>query len=188
MENFEGPGLPKDEQSKFSEEYRNQAIPADLEDRTVQELKRRGLFRRSSPRILKPALSLLLVGILFSAGFFLGKNNVHSNNSVPANNLYLLLLYNAPNSLESKSHAKEYAQWFKSIDNKAIGGDELKNGGWSLMANNKPLPINALEGTRMATGYFIIQSNSEAEALRLAATCPHLKYNGQIEVRPIQSH
>lgn len=188
MENFEDFILPEDQRNKFTEEYKKQNIPSDLEGRTVQELKRRGLLGRPSTLLLKPAFSILIIGILFTAGFYLGRNSSHAGNAVTDDNFYLLLLYNPPNAIQSKSHAKEYGEWFHSLDSKAAGGDELKSEGWSLTTNNKPTPINALENSGLATGYFIIHANSDAEALSLAANCPHLKYNGKIEVRPIQTH
>jgi hypothetical protein len=36
------------------------------------------------------------------------------------------------------------------------------------------------------TGLFIIRAASEAEALAIARTCPHLRYGGRVDVRPIE--
>jgi hypothetical protein len=86
---------------------------------------------------------------------------------------YALLLYNnsgyqhpAPGHMEER--IAEYARWADSLDRKR----ELQAAG-------------RLEGAGEGDvgGLFIVRARNQAEADSVAATCPHIRYGGRIEVR-----
>jgi hypothetical protein len=190
MENFDLPGLPEEEKNKFKETFRHQNLPSDLEDKTVQELRRRGLFNRSffnQHKYLRYALSISLLAIVFISGFFLGTSKMELT-ATSSTGQYLLLLYNPSGFLEGESHAKEYGDWFRSIKKNSVEGDELKNKGWTMSLQDGNPAAETNDHNNAVSGYFIIHADSEKEALAVAGTCPHLKYRGKIEVRPIQTH
>jgi hypothetical protein len=187
MENSDMPGLPANEKNKFDSDYRQPVLPSDLEEKTVQELKRRGLFKKHyffSNKYFKPALALVLIGILFGSGFLIGQRTQHSKTTATSNDgLYLFLLHNPSDFLDNNSHAKEYGQWYHENEKQMVGGEELKEEAWILgSANEKPV----IQDKNEISGYFFVHASSQDEALKLAASCPHLKYNGTIEVRSVR--
>lgn len=69
-----------------------------------------------------------------------------------------------PGGLPARRH--EYALWADSLDR--LGKLDLEG---------------SVEGSTNPDGLFIIRAADLAEAERIAATCPHNKYGGHIEVR-----
>lgn len=67
---------------------------------------------------------------------------------------------------DSVSRVREYARWADSLD--ALGKLKLEG---------------RLEPAGAVDGLFIIRAADDAEAARIAATCPHLKYGGHVEVK-----
>lgn len=190
MESFDIPGFEENEQNQLKEEYQKQNPASDLEKKTIRELRRRGLIKRSffyHYKFMKPAFAFAVISLIFILGFFVGEKSTLARISQPNQDQYLFLLYNPDNYQATSSHVKEYGDWFRSIKGN-VEGEELSDKLWMIALNNNKPVIETLHGTYSPSGYFIIHATSENEAIQIASTCPHLKYNGKIEVRPIQSH
>jgi hypothetical protein len=89
----------------------------------------------------------------------------------PHGNAYVMLLYQdstyvAPASGKWGSRVAEYAHWADSLE-----------------SHGRLERAAQLAGAGPLTGMFIIRATSDAEAARIAASCPHLKYNGHIDTR-----
>ncbi|HTD61381.1 MAG TPA: hypothetical protein VK679_12055 [Gemmatimonadaceae bacterium] len=91
----------------------------------------------------------------------------------PIGDTYALLLtvdskyvYPPPAELRRREH--EYGLWADSLA--ALGKLDL---GGKLVGQGE-LPVD---------GLFIIRAANDADAERIAATCPHFKYGGHVEVR-----
>ena len=182
--------LPENEKNKFRKAYNDQNLPANLETRTVQHLKSRGLVGANftaAHKYFKLTSLIFIAAVLFVSGYYWG-NTISQSPGFSNDDQYLILLYNPFNFVEGEGHAKEYGKWFRSIRSKAVEGDELKDAKWMIEVQGGKPVVHSEVNNEKATGYFIIRAGSEAEALKIAATCPHLKYKGRLEVRPIQNH
>lgn len=83
--------------------------------------------------------------------------------------LYMDSTYRLPQPGHMNERIAEYMRWSDSVDKlgKLDVGGALKNS----------LPLS---------GLFIIHAQSDSEANSIAATCPHWKYGGRVDVRRIQ--
>ncbi len=191
MSSLENSGLSENEKKSLGESYADIIVPLDLEKKTIGELRRRGQFSNAfafnSYSRIASALGLAIA--IFFAGFFSAKK---FNDSAPATtNKYLMLLYNPENFIKSNSHASEYGIWFRSMEEKGImkAGEELKNEGWMITSGGSKNVTNENQSDSIsAKGYFILEAKTDADALAIASNCPHLKYNGRIELRPIRKN
>lgn len=89
----------------------------------------------------------------------------------PRGDLYVMLLYNdstyrPPEPGHMPERVAEYGRWADSLQ---AAGHLDREG--------------RLAGPGPLTGMFIVRARDEAEAARIAATCPHLKYGGTIQTR-----
>lgn len=191
MENNELPDLPEAEKAEFQQRYQKQPLPVDLEDKVVAALREKKLFGwrvfQQHP-LLKPFATVMLAGLLFFLGLWFGLRK-EKPPVVDIGNQYLLLLFNPPGYDAGTSHAKEYGEWFRRLNDKAATGEELKEKAWRIsLVNNKPVVENEFSDAGRPTGFFIIHAASEKDALATAADCPHVKYNGVVTVRPVQTN
>lgn len=76
----------------------------------------------------------------------------------------------------------EYSQWAEDLHEKGqlTAAEKLTDDVYHLGSPTSPQPSHP------ATGYFIIQAADLDEAKKIANSHPHLKYNGGIELRPIE--
>jgi hypothetical protein len=136
-----------------------------LEERVVQALTASGLIRRRRwPRIWMTAAAVTLAAAVAVLGLHVGRGKT-------AGDTYVMLLYEdstfqfpPPGHLADRR--AEYARWADSLAERG----KLDLGG--VVAGSGPI-----------TGMFIIRAPTDADAARLAASCPHMKYGGHIEVR-----
>jgi hypothetical protein len=95
---------------------------------------------------------------------------------------FVLLISADPTPLASSEEAKrvdEYRRWAIGIHEEGHGITGEKLGDARLTLGG---PGAATAGIG---GFFVIEARDLEEAARLASGCPHLKYGGSIEVRPI---
>lgn len=135
-----------------------------LEERVVSALAASGLIRRRRSRApiwLAAAAALILV---------IGLSVWRTRHVVAPGNTYVLLLYEdstyhfAPPGHGTERMA-ELVRWADSLS--SLG--QLDVGGH-------------LVGSTMPGGLFIIRAKSDADAARIAASCPFGKYGGHIDV------
>ncbi|HWA32748.1 MAG TPA: hypothetical protein VG737_01395 [Cyclobacteriaceae bacterium] len=154
------------------------ALSPGHEDRVVRALRTRKLVKGNAfPGAIVALLFMALLGVSFWAGTRYNKTGLMA----ATEGKYMLLLYrNASDQLNSKDHAGEYASWMKGLAGSGItaSGEELGEETQWLGAGIEPAPA--------IVGYFVVAGASGHQALEIAQTCPHLKYGGSIEVRPIK--
>lgn len=136
-----------------------------LEERVVRALTAAGLIhRRRWPRIWMAAAAVTLAAAVALSGLHLGRGKA------PGETYVMLLYEDSTFQLPAPGHVAERraesARWADSLAERG----KLDLGG-------------RVDGSGPITGMFIIRAPTEADAAKLAASCPHLKYGGHIVVR-----
>lgn len=183
--------LPDKEAGKIKDMYNDASLPADMENKIIDRLKGLQLIHSSpAARFWRLAAMIILIPVLFAAGYYSGKNNLKLNNmDTTTTSNYALLLYHSKDFIENEEeHVKEYGAWLKNLQQqgKLASGEKLRDNAWLLKGQNKESITKSETDKGILGGFFIINAASESEALTVANSCPHLKYNGLIEVRPIE--
>ena len=178
--------------------YNKGVIPPELEDKTVHSLKNHGLIKNTIPNknLVKFALSLSFIVVIFFLGWLSGKPGTHKNPATSDTQIvheFLLLLYNSPGFVESETHVKEYGDWMRALikNDHIASGEKLKETGWQISEPGNALQVNnhpLITDKGRISGFFLIKAEDDKKALEIALSCPHIKYNGMIELRPIQSN
>jgi len=137
-----------------------------LEDRVVQALIAEGLIRR--PRRRMP---WIVAAAAAAAALVLFLTHPWTRGHA-AGQTYVLLLSPGPGYLSPppggmEERRAEYGRWADSL---------YRLGKLDLEGHLEP------PGT-VVDGMFIIRAVDDSDAARIAATCPHNKYHGHIEVR-----
>ena len=111
---------------------------------------------------------------------------------------FVLLLFEDRNSLsslnpnEEQRLVQEYSQWAGQLaqNGQLVGAEKLKNEwGRVLSGVQQSFVLKEDFQTReneMISGFFHIQAKSYDQAIEIAKQCPHLKYDGRIELRWIE--
>ena len=159
-------------------------IPKDLEDRIISELRTREAFKiRMSPtfRFVRMAGAFVFAFLLFFAGSWYGRTAGEIEGKK-----YMLLLENPPGFENASSHVKEYGDWFHQIGAQSVTGEKLSDKSWALQLAAGEIVVDHQGNVETPSGFFVIAAASDDEALKIASTCPHLKYKGSVIVRPIE--
>jgi hypothetical protein len=187
--------LNSEERMKFAALSRERSPAASLEERIISALKAKGLIR------LAPSLQIWtrsrLAGafaaalVLLALGFGLGKWQGSVPPQQPHHNMFVLFLYDSPGTLpDDMSKVVEYGNWARAVgeSKRRISGEKLKDGGRLLRTVRGQLEIREMREageSNVLGGYFLIEAENYDEAIKVAASCPHLKYGGLIELRQI---
>ena len=148
--------LPDDELQSFYSRLRTEALPpAELESRIAVAVS-----RRRPNRLLYAAAAVLL----FLAGFAF-----HAWRTQTPEFTHVLFLSNGPTYVRGTGRVDEYRAWARDLRARNVVIDGVK-----LKSASSPL-----------SGYFMIRARDLDEAKRIAATCPHIRHGGTIEVREI---
>jgi hypothetical protein len=102
---------------------------------------------------------------------------------------FLLLLeepagYQAPVGPDQiRARVNEYAGWARVLASgeHLVSAGELEPGGMKINAASS----RTISGPASPTGYFLVRARSLADAERLARESPHLKYGGEVMIRPV---
>lgn len=185
--------LSADERARFAALSRERSPAASLEARIISALKARGLIRMAPalpmwtlPRLAGAFATAL---VLMALGFGLGKWQGGASPQQAHHNMFVLFLYDSPETPpDDMSKVIEYGNWARAISKskRMITGEKLKDGGRFLRSVQGQLEIRDLsEGGKPSVlgGYFLIEAENYDEAIKVAASCPHLKYGGLIELR-----
>jgi len=173
---------------------RETAVPAELAGRTVAALRAQGLLRgQASPKLrlrwLPAAAALLLIATGWFAHVFYSR--VPSASSTGKQ--YLLLLRQGAmrehSANEEAALVREYSAWGESLGEKGayVSSRKLEDDARLLTISSEQAGMSA-DATGTAgpiQGFFLIRTETLEDALRIARECPHLRYGGAIEVRPI---
>jgi len=172
---------------------------ASLEDRIVGMLRSEGLLRPplaarpSRRRWLRIAASIALLALGFAAGAIWMDQRPAPAGRSPR---FLLLLHEPsgprpPSSTEEqRAVVDEYKAWAAAGARSGflLEGEKLKDDGRMLPgpgAGSPAIGPGPSSGAPFIGGYFVVQASGFEEASRLAATCPHLRHGGTIEIREI---
>ena len=110
---------------------------------------------------------------------------------------YILLLHERPAGPDGVSPEEiqrvieEYRAWSESMGKagKMIGGHKLKDEGGRLLSGwDQEFSVTDgpwAEAKEVIGGLFHVNARDYDEAAHLAASCPHLKYGGRIELRRV---
>ncbi len=106
---------------------------------------------------------------------------------------YALLLYEdatyqTSTQPDSSDRVAEYGAWARQLaaDGSVVGGEKLSDTGVLLASAESSARIPQSDAGAL-TGYFVIRARDDADAARIAATCPHVKYGGRISIRRIET-
>lgn len=110
---------------------------------------------------------------------------------------YMLLLHENPaefadfNQKQIEAVIEEYRAWGQKLaaEGKLVqshkladeGGRHLRKRGSEILMTDGPFA----EAKEVLGGYYIVKAASYDEAVEIAKTGPHLRYNGRIEVRKV---
>lgn len=172
--------LSPKEKKIFSSLSRHAAHDRVLEGRIVDQLRKEGLIAAASSK-MKITLRLAAI-VVFGIGLFLFGAFYSSSFKEESSYNYILLLSNSEQMFTNdptSGRFEEYGRWSRGIQKQGISitGEKL---------SASKVTIGSPETTAsIFTGFFLVSVSSEAEAVRLAGTCPHVKYGGAIEIRKI---
>jgi hypothetical protein len=187
--------LHPDERAQFAALSRERRPSPKLEARIISALKSKGLIQMAASSALwtwpRFAGAFAAAIILLGLGFGLGKWQSRPSLQSSARPLFILLLYESEGAREHEpDKVAEYGRWARTIaqSQQLLAGEKLQYDGRLLRRVNERLEVSAIsprgEIGKIA-GYFLIQADNYEEAAKIAASCPHLKYGGVIELRQI---
>ena len=150
--------------------------PPALEERVVAALRSRGLLRQSQRRrgvivAVAAAAAVLCIATGYAAGRW------HAGGVTPpayTGPEFMLLLHYTPALLANPAPVRErvdaYRRWAQQVDADGYGirGAKLKDASGETLA-----------------GFFIVQAPSREAAEAIAATCPHARLGGRVEIREL---
>jgi hypothetical protein len=111
---------------------------------------------------------------------------------------FMFLLHESPSDFSEVSAEEieqiinEYMAWSNALaeQGKMLGGEKLKDEGRkSLAMRGGSLRITDgpfTEAKEIIGGFFLIDAENYDEAVKIAETCPHLKYGGRIELCEVE--
>jgi hypothetical protein len=161
----------------------------------TKEIDRRweSIAHATAPRLLH--LSRLraaaAAALLLSAGWAIGKWSVPAATTGPGKTQYALLVKadDIPPA-DGMQQFIEYSAWVDNLKKERwAGGEALQEEVWRLnrtATGDISVESGTLEKSpREVSGFFLFEAADTTEALRIARTCPHLRYNGTLELRKI---
>lgn len=189
MSEWRADELSESEKKAFASLPRAREPLAEIEERTVAELKRRGDLRRWQRRTVWVALACCLASVAMVATIV---HQVRARPPAPASPQprWVLLLREghedrSVSAEESRRRVGEYASWARA--NKAKGlidGEKLSDEGVLFSGGSGHPSVRTPESI---AGYFLLGEVDVGKAREIARSCPHLAYGGDIELRSIET-
>jgi hypothetical protein len=163
--------------------------------------------------ISKSAAAAIIVGAAFLGGFAMGNrgetapqpSDVTTATSDESNQYMLLMFTRVDPSQATSADASsdepmneeayqaifnEYRQWAldREQEGRLVSAEKLADDTRVMTGRGDQMQIaTSAHSDRALGGYFLITAPSLEDAIELAKTHPHLKYGGEVEVRPIES-
>lgn len=183
-----------EEEDKIQAPTDGMQLPEGLEQRLVAALKKEGLIRQRNPglmRALRVAASIIILAGSFALGWFARNNQsetVNTEEQAAATKQYLLLTRNPDNFIADERQNQEYGKWVQECNEyqNMLWGMELEEQGWAMKGTSLytySSPDYAINNKGAISGFFVISAASDTQAIRIASRCPHLQYNGVLELR-----
>jgi len=202
--------LTADERRAYAALREGPLPPPGLEDRVVDDLRRRGLLesgprsrggagRRHGGRGWWRLAAAAVLAATFLFGFGAGRWStptvVPGGTDDPPVDRYLLLLYETPEQMSASEDevarlVAEYSAWAdeQRRAGSLVAGEKLADDGLVVVTDDG-LRVTWEPGagtSRVLTGFFQVRAGSYQEARRIAESCPHLEHGGEIEIRRIE--
>jgi hypothetical protein len=209
MRDDQNNGLSESEKRALQQVLERSTARDELEERTVRELRGQGLVvsrkRRIVMHVFRTAAIAATAAVVFIAGIAVGKRSGNEPaTSVAADEAagsqFMLLLYthrgedmgDASDVVDARMAAiiDEYRAWANQMAERGqlVSAEKLRSTAAVMMASGDGVAVSSRPGGdsgRVLGGYFLIRAANLDDAVALARTHPHLKYNGEIEIRPI---
>ncbi len=200
-----------DAERKAMQSMTSAQAPSDLEDRAVAALKTQGLINTGKGGLrmkLITAFAVAAVIVLsFVSGVVVTKTGTPEppemavTEPAPGTHEYMLLMFTEQETVAeapaemTPEEMKAYEERYEAIIDEYRGWAEERRAEGRLVSAEKledTVRILTPESTtstlpegRVLGGYFLIRANSLEEAAEIASTHPHIRYGGQVEIRPI---
>ncbi len=196
----------EDREVDLSELKTGPTAPGELEDATVERLRRAGAFAGGNGK--RPPFwfwSIAASILLFVAGLAVGRGvattdpgttdpGTETTSVAVAGDYILLLREPADRSLADSLEGglkdglyEEYARWARDGSNGAvISGERLGSEIHRLYGSINTEPVGETpspSSTTIVSGFFVIRADSIESAMEIARDCPHYRHGGGIEVR-----
>jgi hypothetical protein len=131
---------------------------------------------------------------IFVAGYLAGGVRPDAEPAAAGLARYALFLYEDDMFEATRPEAElvaEYRAWAGGLAERGrlVAGEKLTAEGRLLDGRSDSIvvtPRGVTADPGVLTGLFIIRAASEAEALAIARSCPHLRYGGRVDVRLIE--
>ena len=203
-----------DEEAATLRSLRDEPVPsAGLEDRIVDALKRRGSIRAQGGLIRMAGRTVALAAaaaVVFIGGFVLGGRRAETappslqpaaaqeEEAAAGKNEYMLLMFSRASDARAEDEMPaekmqaiigEYRQWAmdREKEGRLVSAEKLASATRIMTESGGDIAIaSSSDSERVLGGYFLITAHSLEEAIDIARTHPHLKYGGEVEVRPIE--
>jgi len=166
-------------------------------------------------KLSKTAAAAIIVGAAFAGGFLVGNRGETAPQptdvatTTPSNmNEYMLLMFmrvdpSQASTAQSDASAEEpapsdayraiieeYRQWTidRANEGRLVSAEKLADDTRVMTRSAGEIVVATdTHSDRALGGYFLITAPSLDDAIALARTHPHLKYGGEVEVRPIEN-
>jgi hypothetical protein len=95
-----------------------------------------------------------------------------------------------PTSAGYRAIIAEYRDWAmaRAAEGRLVSAEKLSEATRVMTGSGDQVAIaESADTDRVLGGYFLIKARNLDDALALAKTHPHLKYGGEVEVRPIEN-
>jgi len=186
-----------------------------LEDRTVMALRNKGFIRSNRGGILmKLSMTVgaaVAATLVFVAGVTVGKkagDPLDIPVATGGEKQYMLLLYTShsgddpsgredmttePGATENDEFmmaiVEEYRDWGRRMTEagRLVAAEKLKDDAFVIAPGGENVQAGLTSG-RVLGGYFLIKAKDLDQARTLSMTHPHLRYGGEIEIRPLDLH
>lgn len=147
--------------------------PRRDEDRMVRLLAEEGLLKRSHRAAIGHGVLTAVAGL----GLFAGGWATAALRPEPAvaGSTYVMLLYPSERFRPDPAHVAEYGAWARKAhgEGRVVDGQEL----------GRTVAVLGPPASGAPNGLFVIQARSEASAIRLARSTPHLRHGGGVILR-----
>ncbi len=188
MSEWRSDELSPSEQKAFGALARRREPRAELEESLVAELRRKKLLWRKRVSLWIP-LATIAASVLIVCAVLREVRPPHPGVDSKQPHWILLLREGHEDrnvtAEESRRRVNEYASWARSASAKGlIDGEKLREGGTVLsLSGDSP----AVRTPASVSGFFLLDAMDATKAHAIAASCPHLHYGGEIELRSIES-
>jgi hypothetical protein len=164
--------------------------PAALENRVLHAMRTRGMIRKAS--YLRTAAAIAAAAAMFVAGVIADRYWPAPAAPRDPRPQFVLMLYEDA-SYETAAPAElpgritEYSNWARALGSQNyVSGQKLVESESTISRTGIVGPTAPTPKDGSVAGYFIIRAADAQEAARVAATCPHVRYGGQISVREVE--